>query len=367
MFKGGKGKENMAQVKQFEKVNISELVLYENNSKKHPTSQIQLLKDSINEFGFLTPILIDENNNVIAGHGRIEASKELGIESVPCVRVEGLTDNQRKAYIIADNRLSELGGWDKDLVASELSILEMDDFNIDLTGFDIDDFNVLQLDDTPKEYGAERQRTLNAINLHDYDSERSYKPYDIPLLKACDVVPNDMIGFNYVMSCKKEEDFENGVHFFIDDYQFERIWNNPQKYINKLKKFKCVCTPDFSPYADMPTAMKIWNVYRNRLVGQIMQDAGINVIPTITWSDESTFDYVIDGIQEGGTVAISTVSISKLKKHDEYRKLFYKGIDLVVERVKPKTIILYGQKEIDLNIEGVEIVRIRPHTWKGED
>lgn len=356
-----KGK-NLAELKQFERVAIDALKPYQYNAKKHPKKQIHKLQASIEEFGFISPILIDADNNVIAGHGRLEAAKGLYMDEVPCVRVEGLTEEQRRAYIIADNKLCELGGWDKDLVSAELQTLDVLNFNIDVTGFDIDSI----LNDLPDstEYGDERERTLNAVNFHDFDGMRSYPPYDIPVLESCDVVPDDMIGFNYVLSSKKESDFLCGVHFFIDDYQFERIWNSPEKYIEKLKKFQCVCTPDFSPYADMPNAMKIWNVYRNRMIGQMMQDAGINVIPTITWSDESTFDYVINGVKPGGTVAISTVSISKLKSDEQFRKIFQKGIDLVIERMQPKTIILYGSKEIDIDTKGVAIKRIKPHVFE---
>ena len=110
---------------------------YERNAKQHSPEQVQKIADSIREIGFLSPILVDEAGNIIAGHGRVEAAKLLGMRSVPAVYIEGLTEAQRRAYILADNRLAELGGWDLPLVDEELQDLAAMDFNIDLTGFEL--------------------------------------------------------------------------------------------------------------------------------------------------------------------------------------------------------------------------------------
>lgn len=129
----------MGKIAKVQEVTLSELRPYEKNAKIHGAGQIEKLKASIEEFGFLTPCLIDEEYNLIAGHGRVMAAKELGMETVPCVFVEGLTEAQRRAYILADNRLGELGEWDMELVMSELEELKDMDFNIELTGFDLFD------------------------------------------------------------------------------------------------------------------------------------------------------------------------------------------------------------------------------------
>jgi len=129
----------MGKIAKVQEVPVSRLKPYEKNAKIHGTNQIEKLKASIEEFGFLTPCLIDEDFNIIAGHGRVMAAKDMGMESVPCVFVEGLTEAQRRAYILADNRLGELGEWDMDLVASELQWLSENDVDIDLTGFTIED------------------------------------------------------------------------------------------------------------------------------------------------------------------------------------------------------------------------------------
>ena len=129
----------MAKIGNIQEVAIEKLRLYERNAKKHPEEQVNLLCRSIQEYGFLNPCLIDKNMNVIAGHGRIEAAKKLNFKKVPCLYVEGLTDAQRRAYILADNRLTEMGSWDMALVSEELKALDRGGFDINLTGFIFDD------------------------------------------------------------------------------------------------------------------------------------------------------------------------------------------------------------------------------------
>ena len=128
-------------------VEISALKPYARNAKQHSGEQVERIAKSIREFGFLSPCLIDQEYNVIAGHGRIMAAKLIGRETVPCVFVEGITEAQRRAYILADNRLTELGEWDMDIVQQELEELADADFDISLTGFDPD----LRFDDSMAE------------------------------------------------------------------------------------------------------------------------------------------------------------------------------------------------------------------------
>lgn len=129
----------MAKIAGVQEVDVSKLVPYERNAKLHGDEQVEKICNSIREFGFISPCLIDRDYNVIAGHGRIMAAKKIGMSEVPCLFVEGLTEEQRRAYIIADNRLTELGEWDMELVADELQELNEAGFNIELTGFCLDD------------------------------------------------------------------------------------------------------------------------------------------------------------------------------------------------------------------------------------
>ncbi|MGF0139877.1 site-specific DNA-methyltransferase [Streptococcus alactolyticus] len=123
-------------IEHFEKVDIEKLVPYARNSRTHSKEQVLQLRASLREFGFLNPCLIDKDFNVIAGHGRIMAAKEEGIQEVPCIFIEHLTEAQKRAYIIADNKLAMNAGWDDEILSIELSDLQGADFDLDLLGFD---------------------------------------------------------------------------------------------------------------------------------------------------------------------------------------------------------------------------------------
>lgn len=125
---------------------ISEILPYKRNAKKHPPEQIQQIKASISEFGFLTPLLIDKKNNLICGHGRLEAAKQLGMETLPCVQAEHLTEAQRRAFVHVENRLQESGGaeWDTDILKMELEELSfIDDLDLSTIGFSAEEIEGL--------------------------------------------------------------------------------------------------------------------------------------------------------------------------------------------------------------------------------
>jgi len=114
----------------------TDVIPYANNPRTHSDQQVAQVAASIKEFGFNNPILLDEHNGIIAGHGRLAAAQKLGMDLVPTITLAGLTEAQRKAYVIADNKLTENGGWDYDLLAVEIERLKELDVDIDLTGFD---------------------------------------------------------------------------------------------------------------------------------------------------------------------------------------------------------------------------------------
>lgn len=117
-------------------VSISQLVPYANNARTHSDAQVKKLRASLREFGFINPVIVGSEYNVIAGHGRILAAKEEGIEKVPCVFVDYLTPAQKKAYILADNRMAMDAGWDEELLRVEIEALQAESFDVGLTGFD---------------------------------------------------------------------------------------------------------------------------------------------------------------------------------------------------------------------------------------
>ncbi|GAB6174490.1 DNA modification methylase [Paradesulfitobacterium aromaticivorans] len=127
----------------FEKVNIDRLVPYARNARTHSKEQILQLRASLREFGFVNPVIVDKDLNIIAGHGRILAAKEEGITEVPCVFAEHLTEAQKRAYIIADNRLALNAGWDAEILSVEIADLQGADFDISLLGFDNAELNKL--------------------------------------------------------------------------------------------------------------------------------------------------------------------------------------------------------------------------------
>lgn len=147
------------------------------------------------------------------------------------------------------------------------------------------------------------------------------------------------MGFNYVLSDKNPEG--KGVHFFVDDYQFERVWNNPRAYIEKLKKYACVLSPDFSPYGDMPLATQIFNHYRKHWVARLWQMNGITVVPTIRAStDPRSFDFYLDGEPKGGIVAISSMWVKEEVEIYEAAKAEW---DNMIRCLRPSKVLVYGK------------------------
>lgn len=126
---------------------VNDLIPYINNSRTHSEEQVNQIVASINEFGFTNPLLIDEKDNIIAVHGRLLASKKLKMEEVPCIVLSGLTEAQKKAYIIADNKMALNAGWDDELLKIELENLKELDFDLELTGFNVDELDVLFKED----------------------------------------------------------------------------------------------------------------------------------------------------------------------------------------------------------------------------
>lgn len=133
----------MNSTERFEKVNIDKLVPYARNARTHSKEQILQLRASLREFGFVNPVIVDKDLNIIAGHGRIMAAKEEGITEIPCVFAEHLTEAQKRAYIIADNRLALNAGWDTEMLSVEIAELQGSDFDIALLGFDDAELNKL--------------------------------------------------------------------------------------------------------------------------------------------------------------------------------------------------------------------------------
>ena len=130
---------------------INELKPYENNSRTHDESQIKQICESIKEYGWTNPVLIDEKGMIIAGHGRVEGAKKLDIKEVPCIVLSGLTEAQKKAYVIADNKMELNAGRNEELLKLELESLKELDFNLELTGFEEKELNSILEEEKERE------------------------------------------------------------------------------------------------------------------------------------------------------------------------------------------------------------------------
>lgn len=161
---------------------------------------------------------------------------------------------------------------------------------------------------------------------------------ELPKISTSNYLPKKVITFSKAMSGSCY-DFDCWVMFYEHDRKFERLWRNPKQYLEKLKKFKGIISPDFSLYRNMPLVMQMWNTYRNRALSVWLQNNGIEIIPNVRFGDERTFSFCFDGIEKGKTVAIGTLGCIR-KKED---KIFFKvGLAYMVNRLSPKNIIVYG-------------------------
>lgn len=160
--------------------------------------------------------------------------------------------------------------------------------------------------------------------------------FEFPVIRSTKSIPNRLIPFSKAISSK---DYDQWVHFYEDDYLFEKLWNNPLKYLETLKKFNGVILPDYSLYRDMPFVMQLWNIYRSRAIGSWLQRNGVVVIPNMRYGDKRTYKFCCDGIYKGGTIAVGTHGTLKIK---EDRRIFIEGLAVVVKTVHPSAIVIYG-------------------------
>ena len=139
-------KYNIAMAQKIELWNLERLKPYEKNAREHSEQQIAQIAASIVEFGFLNPILVDSHDGIVAGHGRLSAAKELALDVVPVVVLDHLTENQKKAYILVDNKLAENATWNEELLAEEIIKLNLQDFDLNILGWTDEEIQALQED-----------------------------------------------------------------------------------------------------------------------------------------------------------------------------------------------------------------------------
>ncbi len=317
-----------------EYIEVKKLNHYAGNSKIHTQQQIEHIANSIKEFGFNDPLGVAGNENIVLeGNGRVEAAKLLGIEKLPCVRLDHLTKQEQKAYVIAHNSLNLETGFDDKKLQLELKELQST-YDFTLLGFKREE--LLKLNNINDEF----YKQLLAVQTKKLvrNGLEMVGKYDIPIIHNSDIELSKIKLFSYGNT--KYCDVKNmhkTIHFFIHDYKFECVYENAEYSLEKLKQYYAVCSPDFSLYMDMPLLLQMYNTFKNRWCGAYWQSKGLNVIPTISWSDEKSFEFCFDGIEKNSVVAVSVHGNHKCK--DE----FLLGYKKMLEVINPRAIICYGK------------------------
>ena len=335
---------------QIEYLETAALKPYGRNARKHGKKDIAAIVQSIKEFGFNDPIGVwGEKNLIVEGHGRLQAAKRLGMEKVPVIHLDHLTDEQRRAYTLAHNKTAELSDWDIGILQEELG--DIIDIDMSSFGFDIDAIDEMEAEEPDDRHPSCQHNVFENQEMMQFPSSSFY---GIPQIAPTQTVGNKMIRFMDWKECDHPEEYI--AHFFYDDYKFMNAWREPEKYLSRLKRFKAVVSPDFSVYTDFPRALQILACYRRAWCGAYWQSQGIDVIPDVRWGDHGSYDYCFDGMPKGGTVAVSTVGIrNDTDWNNKEKSLFKDGFDEMMKRLKPKTIIFYGSM-----IDGLEgnIIRV---------
>jgi hypothetical protein len=164
--------------------------------------------------------------------------------------------------------------------------------------------------------------------------------YDMPFVYAQDIELDDisLIGFNNIKSFEREASKNKTVHFFLDDYKFDEVWKNPEQELTRLSQYAQLLSPDFSVYADMPTPLQIYSVFKNRWCASFWQFNKMAVIPTVSWGGggEDSYKFCFDGIESGCIVAVSTLGTSSSQRE------FLSGFKRMCEVIRPFAVLNYG-------------------------
>lgn len=333
---------------------ISDIIPYERNAR-HNEKAIPVVAESIKEFGLRGTIGLEspENPVIVFGHTRVAACSSLGWTEIPDSKIEfcdDLTEDQIKAFRIADNKTGDIATYNKSMLREEVRSLK----DFDMTRFGLD-FKSKKL-----EYGAERLKTDRAYNLG-IVSRADCGRDGFPKLPKTDAKPVELQGFNYAKSTPNEQKRGKGCHFFIDDYQFERLWSQPSAYLEALRGYDCVLTPDFSLYMDMPDAMQQWNRYRSAALGRYWAENGLTVVPTLSWAQRSSYRFCFKGIPKHSTVATSTVGVARDR---DAQKVWHDGMREAMRRLEPSRVLLYG-KNIGFDFGGCEVVEYKAGGFHG--
>lgn len=190
--------------------------------------------------------------------------------------------------------------------------------------------------------------TINDVLKEKYIIGAELTKLGFPILNPVRVNLSKLRPVPFQNAGKEKKPKECVAHFFTDDYRFERVWNNCEKYLDILENFKYVCSPDFSCYSGMPYVLQLWQVYRSRAISHFLFANGISVIPTVTWSGEESFDFCFDGLPQNSTLAVSTNGCFTQNGKECYRI----GFEEMCKRLNPYNVLVIGREiHVDVNIE----------------
>jgi hypothetical protein len=185
------------------------------------------------------------------------------------------------------------------------------------------------------------ERSQNHYTINDFFRPEVTGGWDIPVMQRCDMIPRiDLYPYD-----KKKQYPSNAVfgqyalHFFMDDAIFQKLWLQPQRTLAPIQRIGLAITPDFSLYRDWSLAVQIWQTYRTRWLGAYWAANNVEVIPSVSWSDERSFDFCFDGLPVGGTFAIATMEVAE----PEAKPFFADGFNEFLRRCNPDTLLVYGQ------------------------
>ncbi len=175
--------------------------------------------------------------------------------------------------------------------------------------------------------------------------------WEIPLVKKQKLDMNDirLIACSDTKANDNESNKKNGVHFFVDDYRFNGIYDNPKRSLNRYSQYKFLLTPDFSTYTDMNLWRQLESIAKNRWVGAYWQNEGLNVIPTISWGLSQSYEFCFDGVEEGSIVAIGMIGCKQTKIQ------FMRGYNAMLEKIQPSKIICFGSPFAEMQGDIIEV------------
>ena len=200
---------------------------------------------------------------------------------------------------------------------------------------------------SPRERG--RPGGTDALKIEALDCVRE-PLWGIPMLEGTCAVPAALSCWTETARARRVD----GIHFFTADYRFERVWNAPGRYRERLSRASLVCGPDFSVYRDWPRAANLWNAYRSRWLCALWESWGLAVAPTLTWAGPDSWNFCFLGVPRGVTVAVSTVGASD---DEQARRWFADGYAEAVRRLEPYCVLVYGKAALPAALEELAPVR----------